>query len=227
MLPWAGMRRSLAAALLLCALPASAKKPSLDVTKAVAAIVAAPEAPPKELLEAAIDAWRCAAERGEVTRPLATVIDYSRPSTEKRLWVLDLEKGEVLWHELVAHGKGTGENLATRFSNEEGSRQSSLGAFSTLGTYVGDNGYSLRLRGLERGVNDNAEERAIVMHGAWYVDESLGSKQGRIGRSWGCPAVRDEISRDLIDRIQGGSLVLAWHPDEAWRKKSRYVNGCK
>lgn len=188
---------------------------------------AAPDAPPKALLETALDAWTCARTRGDVSRPLVTVIDYSRPSTEKRLWVLDLEAGTVLWHELVAHGKGTGENLATRFSNEEGSRQSSLGAFATLGAYTGDNGYSLRLRGVEKGVNDNAQRRAIVMHGAWYVDEALARKQGRIGRSWGCPAVRDEIARDLIDRIRDGSLVLAWYPDPAWQTGSPYLNGCK
>lgn len=199
--------------------------PDLAVTRA--ALSKLSDAPPPALLDATIDAWACAAKRGEVTRPVAVVIDYSMPSTEKRLWVLDLEKGAVVWNELLAHGKGTGENEALHFSNKEGSHQSSLGAFSTLGTYVGENGYSLKLKGLERGVNDKAESRAIVMHGAWYVDEALAKKQGRIGRSWGCPAVRDEISQELIDRIKDGALVLAYHPDEPWRKSSRYVNGCR
>lgn len=215
-------------AVLLCvllAVPLAASEPDLAATTAAIARLA--DAPPRELLDATVEAWKCAAKRGEVTRPVAVVIDYSKPSTEKRLWVLDLEKGAVLWHELVAHGKGTGENLAVNFSNTSGSRQSSLGAFATRGTYVGDNGYSLKLKGLERGVNDDAESRAIVMHGAWYVDEGLAKKQGRIGRSWGCPAVRDEVSRELIDRIRDGGLLLAWHPDEPWRKESRYVNGCR
>jgi hypothetical protein len=189
-------------------------------------LAAVPESPPATLVDTAVAAWRCARERGEVTRPLVTLIDYSRPSTAKRLWVLDLGDGKVLWHELVAHGKATGDNLASRFSNEARSRQSSLGVFSTLGTYVGDNGYSLKLRGLESGVNDAAEERALVIHGAWYVDERLGRNQGRIGRSWGCPAVRAEIARPLIDGIRDGSLVLAWYPDEQWLKASRYLNGC-
>ena len=209
---------------LLFAVAALLAAPDLAVTRA--AIATRDDAPPKALLDATFDAWSCAAKRGEVTRPVAVVIDYSRPSTEKRLWVLDLEKGTVVWNELVAHGKGTGENMAETFSNKEGSHQSSLGAFATLGTYTGENGYSLKLKGLERGVNDGAESRAIVMHGAWYVDEGLAKKQGRIGRSWGCPAVRDEISQELIDRIRDGALVLAWHPDEPWRKTSRYVNGC-
>lgn len=204
---------------------ASAK--SVDIAAGKAKIAKAKDAPSADVLDAAARAWSCASKRGEVTKPLVTVIDYSRPSTEKRLWVLDLAKGDVVWHELVAHGKGTGENEAVNFSNEEGTHASSLGAFATMGTYTGGNGYSMKLKGLERGVNDAAEERAIVMHGAWYVDAALAEKQGRIGRSWGCPAVRDEISQELIDRIKDGTLLLAYHPDEPWRKSSRYLGECE
>ncbi len=154
---------------------------------------------------------------------LLTVIDYSRPSTEPRLWVLDRATGKVLWHELVAHGQGTGDNYATSFSNLEGSHQSSLGLFLTENTYEGSNGYSLRLRGLEPGVNDRAEERAIVIHGAPYVSEEFVKKNGRLGRSWGCPALRPEIAHQVIDKIQGGSLVFAYYPDRSWLGSSRYL----
>jgi hypothetical protein len=219
------MKHVLIALLLFSTVAAAAK--SVDVAAGKAKIATAKDAPPEAVLDAAAKAWSCAKKRGEVSKPVVTVIDYSLPSTEKRLWVLDFAKGEVVWNELVAHGKGTGENEAVNFSNKEGTHASSLGAFATLGTYTGENGYSMKLKGLERGVNDAAEERAIVMHGAWYVDDALAKKQGRIGRSWGCPAVRDEISQELIDRIKGGSLVLAYHPDEAWAKSSRYLGECK
>src|SRR4029079_10009056 len=121
--------------------------------------------------------------------PTLTLIDYSKPSTEPRLWVFDLASGEILFTELVAHGKNTGENLAQHFSDDMNSRQSSIGLFRTADTYTGNNGYSLRLDGLEPGFNAHARERAIVMHGAPYVNESMAASQGRIGRSWGCPAL--------------------------------------
>jgi hypothetical protein len=165
-----------------------------------------------KVLAAALDAVSCAQNSGVSGRTdLLTVIDYSLPSTEKRLWVLDLKKGEVLFHELVAHGAGTGEKYATRFSNVMDSRQTSLGLFLTGGTYEGGNGYSMKLRGLDRGINDRAEERHIVMHGAWYVNPEHARRQGRIGRSWGCPALSQEIAPTVIDTIKGGSFVYSFH----------------
>ncbi|HXU33852.1 MAG TPA: murein L,D-transpeptidase catalytic domain family protein [Thermoanaerobaculia bacterium] len=159
-----------------------------------------------------------------VAKPkLLTVIDYSRPSSEPRLWVLDRATGKVLWHELVAHGKGTGENYATAFSNQEGSLQSSLGLFLTESTYEGNNGYSLRLRGLEAGVNDRAKERAIVIHGAPYVSSQFVREHGRLGRSWGCPALRPEVAHQVIDKIQGGSLVFAYYPEPQWLGSSHFL----
>ena len=139
-----------------------------------------------------------------------TVIDYSLPSTAPRLWVLDLARHRVLFHELVAHGAGSGDNFATRFSNEPDSRQTSLGLFLTGGTYEGGNGYSLRLRGLEPGVNDLAAERNIVIHGAWYVSVEHASRYGRLGRSWGCPALPQEVAGTIIDTIKDGSFVFAY-----------------
>lgn len=182
-------------------------------------------APP--VLELALRAARCATASGTVTAPATlTIIDYSRPSTEPRLWVLDFESRQVVYEELVAHGQGSGGNLARRFSNVPDSHQTSLGLFRTDSTYVGRNGYSLRLDGLDRGFNDRARERAIVMHGAPYVDRATARIQGRLGRSHGCPAVRDEVARELIDRIKGGDLVFAYYPDPEWLERSRFLTAC-
>jgi L,D-transpeptidase catalytic domain len=179
------------------------------------------------VLRLALNAATCARTVGAaVNERLLTVIDYSKASTEPRLWVLDLESERVLFEELVAHGRGSGENYATRFSNAEGSHQTSLGLFRTADTYVGTNGYSLRLDGLEPGVNDRARERAIVMHGAPYVSEGNIRTLGRLGRSHGCPALRPGIARQVIDTIKDGSLVFAYYPDRQWLNGSRFLNGC-
>lgn len=163
-------------------------------------------------LQAALASWESLRASGEVARPLLSVIDYGLPSTAKRLWVFDMASGRLLYNELVAHGKNTGEDRALFFSNEEGSFMTSLGAFVTGASYDGRNGYSLRLRGTEPAVNDRAEARAIVLHGAPYVDAKFAEEHGRIGRSHGCPAVRLEIARELIDEIKDGSVIYAWHP---------------
>lgn len=176
-------------------------------------LAAVPNGPGRRVLDAALAAYNEAAQDGTLARPdLLTVIDYTRPSTERRLWVLDLARGRVLFHELVAHGKNSGENLTRFFSNAHGSLKTSLGLFVTETPYVGRNGYSLRLRGLDRGVNDNALDRAIVMHGASYVSAAIAAKLGRLGRSWGCPAVSAEVAHDIIDTIKGGSAIFAYGP---------------
>ena len=179
------------------------------------------------VFEMALGAVACAVSSGSIDNPSTlTVIDYSRPSTAKRLWVFDLHTPALLYEELVAHGKGSGENLATRFSNELDSHQSSLGLFLTEDTYVGKNGYSLRLRGLDEGFNDRAYERAIVMHGAPYVSDEVARANGRLGRSWGCPALREGVARAVIDRVKGTGLVFAYYPDSAWLKSSKYLGDC-
>ena len=178
----------------------------------------------KEVLRLALDATGCAAEQGLVRRrDLLTVIDYSLPSTQPRLFVFDLESRRLLFRELVAHGKNSGGNLATFFSNSAGSLATSIGLFVTGGTYIGSNGYSLRLKGLEEGVNDMAFDRAIVLHGAPYVSRTVISALGRLGRSWGCPAVRKEVARKIIDTLRGGSAIFAYYPDEHWLKSSPFV----
>jgi hypothetical protein len=172
---------------------------------------AAPTVRP-EALRAALVSFESLRVKGAVTHPLLTLIDYSRPSTEKRLWVFDLSSEKLLFHELVAHGRNSGEDLAQSFSNDEGSYMTSLGAFVTGATYDGRNGYSLRLRGTEPHRNDHAEARAIVVHGAPYVGEATARALGRLGRSHGCPALRPAVARPLIDTIKDGSLLYAWHP---------------
>jgi hypothetical protein len=169
--------------------------------------------PTRAALEAALRAYDHAQEEGRIAHPgLLTLIDYTRPSLDHRLWVIDLQSGEVLFNELVAHGRGSGDNLAKAFSNDDNSHMSSLGLFVTRDTYVGHNGYSLRLDGLDPGVNDHALARDIVIHGAAYVSDVFAKQIGRLGRSWGCPAVRPEIARTLIDTIKGGTAVFAYGP---------------
>ncbi len=182
----------------------------------------APNANPK-VIALALAATECAAIHGQPRSDRLAVIDYSRPSTEPRLWVFNLTTRKLLYHELVAHGRNTGENLATKFSNTLESRQSSLGLFRTLGTYVGRNGYSLRMQGLEPGTNDHALERALVIHGAAYVNPAIVRQQGRIGRSYGCPAVRSAIARPLIDTLKDGQYVFSYYPDSRWLKTSPYL----
>jgi len=187
----------------------------------VAQLAAAAPAANPEVLSLATRAADCARRHGllEGFRHLA-VIDYSRPSTEPRLWEFDVARGRLLFQELVAHGRNTGEKLAERFSNVEGSKMSSLGLFQTTETYYGSNGYSLRMRGLDAGFNDNALARAIVMHGAPYVSEAIAERLGRLGRSWGCPAVRTEVARTVIDTLKGGALLFAYYPDRKWLSES-------
>jgi hypothetical protein len=180
-----------------------------------------------EVFDLALGAAACAVKSGAVGQPRTlTVIDYSKPSSEKRLWVYDLNTSELLYEELVAHGQGSGANLATQFSNQPDSHQTSLGLFVTDETYVGRNGYSLRLDGLDKGLNDRARDRAIVMHGAPYVNPAFVKANGRLGRSHGCPAVSDVVARQLIDRVKGGGLVFAYYPDAKFLKSSKYLGGC-
>ena len=180
-----------------------------------------------QVFDLALRAASCAAKSGTVEDfSTLTVIDYSRPSTEKRLWVFDLRTRALRYEELVAHGSGSGENLPTSFSNEPDTHQSSLGLFRTDAAYVGKNGYSLRLHGLDKGFNDRAYERAIVIHGAPYVSADVARSQGRLGRSWGCPALRLGIARELIDTVKGSGLIFAYYPDERWLQSSKYLGDC-
>jgi hypothetical protein len=197
--------------------------PQAAPAAAVASIASLAPQANREALVFAMRAMRCAQRSGlgaGATR--LAIIDYSRPSTEPRLWVFDLESNRLLYEEVVAHGRGSGENLAKVFSNVEGSHTSSLGLFLTGETYYGRNGYSMRMEGLEPGVNDAAMQRAIVMHGAPYVDPGVAEKQGRLGRSFGCPAVREAVARGMIDVLKDGQFVFAWYPDAEWLDRTRW-----
>ena len=183
----------------------------------------APRLAPQALEVALVALQRLQAAGAKVRTDVVTVIDYTKPSTERRLWVFDLAHSRVLFEELAAHGKNSGDIRAVRFSNAPNSLMTSLGAFLTGETYIGQHGLSLRLQGLEKGVNDNSMERALVIHAAAYVNDAIAKAKGRIGRSWGCPAVRPEISRSLIQTVQGGTLVLAYYPDKTWLQTSKLV----
>ncbi|MDO4709892.1 MAG: murein L,D-transpeptidase catalytic domain family protein [Pseudomonadota bacterium] len=177
------------------------------------------------VLALALEARACAiGGGGQGIGERLAVIDYSLPSTAKRLWVFDLASETLLYHEHVTHGQGSGENFATNFSNIEGSYQTSLGLYRTAETYIGANGYSLRLDGLDKGFNDAARQRAIVMHGAWYAEPELIAKQGRLGRSQGCPALRHGIARQVIDDLKQAQLLFAYAEHDEWLRSSRYFS---
>ena len=157
--------------------------------------------------------------KGLITNEILTIADLSCASGTRRLYIIHMATGQLLKHTLVAHGRNSGDRLATRFSNQPSSLQSSLGFYLTAATYTGSNGYSLQLIGLEKGINDNARSRAIVMHGASYVNEQL-ALSGRIGRSWGCPAVSQVEHREIIDCIKGGSCLFIYAPQQTYLEQS-------
>ncbi len=184
---------------------------------------AAPGANPR-VIALALQASRCTVARGMPPASRLAVIDYSLPSTKERLWVFDLNHRTLLFNELVAHGRNSGDNFATRFSNADESLSTSVGLYRTTSSYSGHNGYSLRMQGLEPGFNDHAMERAIVIHGASYVSADMARQHGRIGRSWGCPAVRTAVAHRLIDTLKEGQLVFSYYPDPRWLGSSGYLN---
>lgn len=160
-------------------------------------------------------------DRGKFKRnSVISIIDFSKPSSAKRLFIIDLKNQKLLFNTLVAHGKNSGSLFAQSFSNEENSFKSCLGFFETGTTYTGKNGLSLVLNGLEKGFNNNALERAIVMHGAEYVSEEVVKMQGRLGRSLGCPAVSLPLSDKIIGTIKNGSCVFIYFPDQKYISKS-------
>ena len=155
---------------------------------------------------------------------IITIVDFSQPSNKKRLYVVDLQNKQILFNTLVAHGKNSGTLWAKSFSNEASSLKSSPGFYVTEDTYTGHNGYSLRLNGLEKNINDNALNRAVVMHGAPYVDQSAINRLGFIGRSWGCPAVPESQHKAIINTIKGGTCLFIYSPDKNYQQRSTILN---
>jgi hypothetical protein len=180
-------------------------------------LLGAPSSPNPDVFKLAKSAYDCATATGVAKSPTLTIIDYSMPATKKRMWVIDMQRNHVLFNTFVAHGIGSGGVTASRFSNVPQSRATSLGLYKTANSYRGQYGYSLRLIGLDPGYNDNAYARAVVIHGAPYVN-------GRMGNSWGCPAIPQKLAMPIINRIKDGNLVFAYYPSSAWLKKSKYLN---
>ena len=167
---------------------------------------------------------KCAQDYNVDHNNILTIIDYSLPSNEKRLWVFDLKENKLLFNTYVSHGLKSGSLLTNFFSNKNNSKATSLGVYTTEKSYFGRHGVSLQLDGLERGFNDNAANRAVVLHGGWYVEEDFIKKYGRAGRSWGCPAVPDNLSASIINTIKEKSLFVAYYPNDDWLAKSRFLN---
>lgn len=155
-----------------------------------------------------------------VNSNLLSIADLSQSSNSKRLYVIDMEKKKILFNTYVAHGRNSGEEFAHSFSNKVNSFQSSLGFYITENTYQGKNGLSMKLKGIESGINDNAEQRGIIMHGARYVRESYIKLNGRLGRSQGCPAIPQELCKPIFGYIKGGSCLFIFYPDSNYLHKS-------
>ena len=152
-----------------------------------------------------------------------SIIDFSKPSSSKRLFIIDISSGVLLFNTYVAHGQNSGNAMAEKFSNKVSSLQSSLGFYETSSTYLGKHGYSLKLEGLEKGINDNAMERSIVMHGASYVSEGIIKIKGYLGRSWGCPAVPEKYSKPIIDKIKNGSCIFIYANNSMYLQQSKLL----
>lgn len=181
----------------------------------------------RQVLDLGLKGFDRLAADGRVSRDsILTIIDFSKPSLDRRMYVIDLKGRKLLFQSVVAHGRNSGREYARNFSNRPKSLQSSLGFYITRSTYQGGNGYSLLLDGCEKGFNDNARGRSIVLHGADYAEETLGNNlRGYLGRSFGCPAVPMTIHRELIDRIKLGNPIFVYYPDADYLRTSRILNG--
>lgn len=166
----------------------------------------------------------CANEYHVNNNNILVIIDYSLPSSEKRLWVFDLMEKKLLFNTYVSHGIKSGTLLSNYFSNKYNSKSSSIGVYKTEQVYRGRHGLSLKLLGLDRGFNDNAANRSVVMHGGWYVDEDFIKKYGRAGRSWGCPAVPENLTEPIINTIKDNALFVVYYPSDDWFLKSKFLN---
>ncbi|MEY2595673.1 MAG: hypothetical protein RI965_945 [Bacteroidota bacterium] len=156
---------------------------------------------------------------------ILAIVDFSKSSKEKRLYVLDLKTQTLIFNSLVSHGRNSGEEFARYFSNAPNSHKSSLGFYITKSTYQGNNGYSLRLEGIEKGFNDLAEKRAIVVHGAPYAEDPNACRNTYLGRSYGCPSVPMSTHKKIIESIRGGNCLFIYYPDQQYLDKSEILNG--
>ena len=179
----------------------------------------------KRVFDLAMKGWKHLKRTGKVVNEsIISIVDFSQPSNKKRLYVIDLAGMQLLFNTYVAHGRRSGKETAIRFSNRPKSLESSVGFYVTAEPYIGSNGYSLRLNGMEHGFNNNALRREIVLHGADYVSEDYISANGCLGRSWGFPAVPMEQSHDIIDSIKSGSCLFIYSPQVRYLKGSKVLN---
>ncbi len=194
----------------------------VDINSEIKAFTAQNSNLDPKVLRLALTAYNNAKTEAENKRYF-TIVDYSRPSDEPRLWVLDMVKRKVRFETRVSHGKKSGLKNSTEFSNKNGSNKSSIGLYETANTYVGKHGYALRLKGLEKNYNDHAYQRAIVMHGAWYATKDFAKTNGYLGRSLGCFAISQNVLRPIVKLIKDGSLIFAYYPDKQWLNGSEYL----
>jgi len=175
------------------------------------------------IIKLGLIAYNNAVRRGITRRKLLTIVDFSKPSTERRFYTFDLQKHKILYHELVAHGKYSGGKHAVSFSNDHNSHKTSLGVYVTESTYLGKQGFSLRLHGLERGYNDNVKARGVVVHGSRYVSDEFIKVAGQLGRSYGCLALDHKRSGPIINMIKDGTLIMVYHPASSWVENSHML----
>ena len=181
-----------------------------------------PDLNPK-VLRLALEAYYVARQQGRDPQGELAIIDFSKPSTVKRLWVMNVETNEPQFKTWVAHGEGSGGIQPNQFSNKDNTKASSIGLFEAGQAYSGHLGYALHLKGLDKGFNDHAYSRHIVMHGAPYVSAAFIQHHGRLGRSWGCPAIDTHLIKPVINTLKNGGLVFAYYPQHKWLRRSRYL----
>jgi hypothetical protein len=180
----------------------------------------------KKIFDHAWKGYQYLLEKNKIARSAyLTICDFSQSSKQKRLYIIDVANNELVTHTYVAHGKNSGGEYATSFSNRPESLQSSLGFYVTANTYIGEHGLSLRIQGVEPGFNDKALERTIVIHGAAYVDAARVKAGMYMGRSWGCPAVPQKESQRIITTIKNGTCLFIWHPSKNYLQNSKILNG--
>lgn len=204
--------------------PVSQVAVSKNSSKQISALLSQAKDLNADVLKHALIIYDCTTKLKIRHRNYLVLVDFAKPSNQKRLWLFNLDTNKLLYHSLVAHGVNSGLLYATQFSNRINSRMSSIGLYKTGIPYQGGVGHALKLHGQEPGYNDKAFQRTVVMHGAWYVSEDFAKKYGRIGRSWGCPAVTQELAKPIIDAIGNGALLLIYYPDKSWLINSRFLH---
>jgi hypothetical protein len=205
--------------------PAFSDKKAAFIHSIYSSITASGSRLSEQVFEIAFSGFEKLQAQGKLSQDsILTIIDFSKSSREKRMHVVDLKSGKLLFNNVVAHGKNSGDEFAERFSNQPNSHKSSLGFYITGGTYSGSNGYSMILNGMEKGFNDRAKDRAIVMHGAAYANDNVLLLGQRLGRSLGCPALPQQLNKKVIEKIKGGNCLFIFYPDQEYLTNSKLIN---